>query len=148
MTTQKILSGLYEAAKRLNKEDSEAFNTFVSRGMRYTEGCDKTIPSFTTKLAILVLNLEDDLRKGESKKSGKSTALVAAKRILKSAQKNHLSSSEFCYARDTEDGQFITDGYRLLLLKDVDKLPLEPMPKKYNQRLIINWLFRKPSLVS
>ncbi len=63
------------------------------------------------------------------KKSGKSNALKAVKNILKNAKKLNPLKQEIHYARDTEDGQLIVDGFEMVLLKEADRLPLEPMPE-------------------
>lgn len=75
-----------------------------------------------------ILTLQEDQHRNDTKKSGKNTALKAAKNILKNSKKLFLES-EYQYARNTEDGQLIMDGREMVLLKESDKLPLEPMPE-------------------
>ena len=75
-------------------------------------------------LETIALQLRDDIRKTEAKKSGKTSALNAAKRILKTAQKQPSPGLHKAFYNNGL--QCICDGYRGAELKN--PLPLEELP--------------------
>lgn len=103
MTTEKTLSKTIEALTALN-------DGFIFRAREALE--------------IIAEQLRDDIRTAEAKKNGKTTALSAAKRILKTAQKQPRAALHKAFYNNGL--QCVCDGFRGVQLKNA--LPLEELP--------------------
>ena len=75
-------------------------------------------------ISNLYLELKDEITRTEAKATGNTKRLQAAKRILKKGGESR-TAFEFAYIKDGK--QYLTDGYRLAVLKN--HLPLPPVPK-------------------
>lgn len=119
-----MIERLYAIAKLMESDDCYMFEQNVKKNAHID--IDYSLP---IQLANLVLDLQNDLRTEEAKKSGKNKALAAAKRILKHSAK--YSPKEVThYAQEYDDGtQCVMDGYHAVKFAAKNKLPLEPMPE-------------------
>ena len=129
MKTERMIERLYAIAKLMESDDCYMFEHSVKNNAHID------IDSLPIQLANLVLDLQNDLRTEEAKKSGRNKALAAAKRILKNSVK--YSPKEVThYTQEYDDGtQCVMDGYHAVKFAAKNKLPLEPMPesvRKYN----------------
>ena len=124
MKTERMIERLYAIAKLMESDDCYMFEQNVKKNAHIDIDC-----SLPIQLANLVLDLQNDLRTEEAKKSGKNKALAAAKRILKHSAK--YSPKEVThYAQEYDDGtQCVMDGYHAVKFAAKNKLPLEPMPE-------------------
>lgn len=103
MTTEKTLEKTIEALTAIN-------DGFIFRARETLE--------------TLVEQLRDDIRTKEAKKNGKTNALSAAKRILKTAQKSPRPALHKAFYNNGL--QCVCDGTRGVQLKNA--LPLEELP--------------------
>ena len=124
MKTERMIERLYAIAKLMESDDCYMFEQNVKKNTHID--IDYSLP---IQLANLVLDLQNDLRAEEAKKSGKNKALTAAKRILKNSVK--YSPKEVThYAQEYDDGtQCVMDNFHAVKFAAKNKLPLEPMPE-------------------
>lgn len=123
MKTERIIERLYAIAKLMESDDCYMFEHSVKNNAHID------IDSLPIQLANLVLDLQNDLRTEEAKKSGRNKALAAAKRILKNSVK-HSPKEVTHYVQEYDDGtQCVMDAYRAVKFSAKNKLPLEPMPE-------------------
>ena len=124
MKTERMIERLYAIARLMESDDCYMFEQNVKKNAHID--IDYSLP---IQLANLVLDLQNDLRAEEAKKSGKNKALAAAKRILKNSVK--YSPKEVThYAQEYDDGtQCVMDNFHAVKFAAKNKLPLEPMPE-------------------
>lgn len=108
MTNTEMLQRVNELAPYLEKAETDLYHDCVANGVR-------DIPGLAGKLASLTLTLRDDIANEEARKSGRGSAQIAAKRIIKNAIARQ--PRECLHGAWMENGkQCLCDGYHGVIL--------------------------------
>lgn len=128
MTNTKLLEKLHDIVTNLNKEDRGSYDLV----MKHKEGDFSNSTSVGVRLAVLVLEIQNEVYTEEDKKNGNGAALAAAKRVLKNAQ----STNEAAHYAKTQDGKqaFCSGVIGVILNEPLVGLP--ECPDKYRSTFI------------
>lgn len=118
MTNEKMLERVNEIVLHLNDDDTNAYEFALKHTL---DG----VPGIGGMLASLTLELRADVLQAAVKSAGRSSALAAAKRLLKNASYN---SHENCHGAWMQNGkQCLCDGYHAVMLdSEIPGLPQVP----------------------
>lgn len=119
MTKEKMIETLYWALGDMTEVPEKVMSSVRENG--FNKYIHDRIPEF--KVASVIVELENEIAKGNAKKSGKSDKMTAIKSILKSAKKECKGKPiyhnvNYVYHNDIQY-QCACDGYRVLLLEDM-----------------------------
>lgn len=124
MTTEKILSALYRIA---NATDYFGSESALKKLVQESDGWKENNTFAPMDIPNLIKELTNDLYKQEARKSGKSNALAAVKRIMKTSNVRHPASA---YAYKDDGAQWFCDGFRMVGVNLEHALPVEYLPEK------------------
>ena len=111
MTNTEMLQRVNELALYLEKAETDLYHECVANGFRGIPG----MAGMAGKLASLTLTLRDDIANEEARKSGRGSAQIAAKRIIKNAIARQ--PRECLHGAWMENGkQCLCDGYHGVIL--------------------------------
>lgn len=125
MTNEKMLEKIAEVAALLGKDEKKQFDEMVKSQIIEKNKYGSPVLA----LANLFLEVSDDVKKEEAKKSGSRNAFSAAKRVLKDAPRYGKGCLQYAYIED--DKQYFTDGIRCFVLDEHLPLPLLPAGEEY-----------------
>lgn len=128
MTNTEMLQRVNELALHLEKAEMDLYHDCVANGFR-------EIPGMAGKLAALTLDLRDDIADDEARKSGRGSAQVAAKRIIKNAVA--VQPREYLHGAWMENGkQCLCDGFHGVILDSA--IPGLPQAKTDSGRMALD----------
>lgn len=122
MKNEKMLERCLNLALYLSEDDAANYNFFLNHKDECSAGSTFGIGG---ELAALIHDLRDDIAAESCKAAGRSGALNAAKRIIKSAKSKSKTYTHGSWMEG--DKQCYCDGYRGVRLKEA--LPTDPVPE-------------------
>lgn len=97
--------------------------------VEFLKKCPTETAEENAKLASIIKDLENDMRKAYAKTSGKQNANKVIDSILKESRKSYKPVLHYAF-KNRNGHTYVTDSYRAIELKNTDGLKLEENPDK------------------
>lgn len=128
MNNEKVLEKLHGIAALLPDDERKNFD-YYRKSPEIIKTVEKYADSLSIRIASLIADVENDLKRENAKSSGRLSRYKAMQRVIKDAKKQPMRALHGAWIVD--DVQMVCDSFRLVCLSDhldLEKIPDDVQP--------------------